>query len=126
MDAGHPQNADQIAYWNGPGGQRWATRQAAQDVVLQPVLDLLIDRAVPKAGERVVDVGCGSGASTFALAAKVVPAGRVLGVDVSEPMLTRARQSAPQDACRWSLRLRTRPSIRSSPRALIYWPRASA
>ena len=96
MNAGHPQNADQIAYWNGPGGQRWASRQAAQDIVLQPVLDLLIDRAAPKAGERVVDVGCGSGASSFALAAKVVPAGHVLGVDVSGPMLTRARQSAPQ------------------------------
>ncbi|MCA3569870.1 MAG: SAM-dependent methyltransferase, partial [Bradyrhizobium sp.] len=78
MNAGHPQNADQIAYWNGPGGQRWASRQAAQDIVLQPVLDLLIDRAAPKAGERVVDVGCGSGASSFALAAKVVPAGHVL------------------------------------------------
>ena len=96
MNAGHPQNADQIAYWNGPGGQRWASRQAAQDIVLQPVLDLLIDRAAPRAGERIVDVGCGSGASTFALAAKVAPDGCVLGVDVSEPMLTRARQSAPQ------------------------------
>ncbi|MCC8968313.1 class I SAM-dependent methyltransferase [Bradyrhizobium sp. Pear76] len=94
MNAGHPQNADQIAYWNGPGGQRWATRQAAQDIVLQPVLDLLIDRAAPEAGERIVDVGCGSGATTFALASKVAPAGHVLGVDVSEPMLTRARQSA--------------------------------
>ncbi|MHC2334318.1 class I SAM-dependent methyltransferase [Bradyrhizobium sp. USDA 4454] len=96
MNAGHPQNADQIAYWNGPGGQRWATRQAAQDIVLQPVLDLLIDRAAPKVGERVVDVGCGSGASSFALAAKVAPDGHVLGVDVSEPMLSRARQSTPQ------------------------------
>ncbi|GKQ50742.1 class I SAM-dependent methyltransferase [Bradyrhizobium sp. Ce-3] len=96
MNAGHPQNADQIAYWNGPGGQRWAARQAAQDIVLQPVLDLLIDRAAPKAGERVVDVGCGSGASSFALVSKVAPDGHVLGVDVSEPMLTRARQSTPQ------------------------------
>jgi ubiquinone/menaquinone biosynthesis C-methylase UbiE len=91
----HERNADQIAYWNGPGGQRWADRQAAQDIVLKPVLDLLVDRAAPKAGERVVDVGCGSGASTFALAAKVGPSGRVFGVDVSEPMLTRAQQSAP-------------------------------
>ncbi|MBA1675981.1 class I SAM-dependent methyltransferase, partial [Escherichia coli] len=40
--------------------------------------------------------GCGSGAATFALAAKVAPDGRVLGVDVSEPMLTQARQSSPQ------------------------------
>jgi SAM-dependent methyltransferase len=93
----HERNADQIAYWNGPGGQRWADRQAAQDIVLKPVLDLLVDRAAPRAGERVVDVGCGSGASSFALAAKVAPGGRVFGVDVSEPMLTRALQSAPPE-----------------------------
>ncbi|MBR1207152.1 MULTISPECIES: class I SAM-dependent methyltransferase [unclassified Bradyrhizobium] len=98
MNAGHPQNADQIAYWNGPGGQRWASRQAAQDIVLQPVLDLLIDRAAPKAGERIVDVGCGSGASTKGFATKVGPSGHVFGVDVSGPMLERARQSTPKDA----------------------------
>jgi SAM-dependent methyltransferase len=92
---GHARNADQIAYWNGPGGERWAKRQAAQDIVLKPVLDLLVDRAAPQAGERVVDVGCGSGASSFALAAKVAPGGQVFGVDISEPMLTRARQSTP-------------------------------
>ncbi|GIQ72549.1 class I SAM-dependent methyltransferase [Bradyrhizobium sp. RD5-C2] len=98
MNAGHPQNADQIAYWNGPGGQRWASRQAAQDIVLQPVLDLLIDRAAPKAGERIVDVGCGSGASTNGFANKVGPSGHVFGVDVSGPMLERARESTPKDA----------------------------
>ncbi|HEX7923490.1 MAG TPA: methyltransferase domain-containing protein [Bradyrhizobium sp.] len=98
MNAGHPQNADQIAYWNGPGGQRWASRQAAQDIVLQPVLDLLIGRAAPKAGERIVDVGCGSGASTNGFANKVGPSGHVFGVDVSGPMLERARESTPKDA----------------------------
>jgi len=99
MDAaqGHERNADQIAYWNGPGGQRWAARQAAQDIVLKPVLDVLIDRAKPTAGERVLDVGCGSGASTNALATKVGPSGHVFGVDVSGPMLERARQSTPKE-----------------------------
>ena len=100
MDAphGHERNADQIAYWNGPGGQRWADRQAVQDIVLKPVLDVLLDRAAPQAGERVLDVGCGSGASTKAFASKVGPSGRVLGIDVSEPMLERARQSTPKEA----------------------------
>jgi SAM-dependent methyltransferase len=94
---GHDQNADQIAYWNGPGGQRWASRQQAQDILLKPVADILIDRARPLAGERVIDVGCGSGATTIAFAQKVGPSGHVLGVDVSGPMLERARQSAPKD-----------------------------
>src|SRR4029077_8398777 len=97
MDApkGHDQNADQIAYWNGPGGQRWADRQQAQDILLAPVLDILIDRARPKAGERIIDVGCGSGATTIAFAQRIGPSGHVFGIDISGPMLARARQSAP-------------------------------
>lgn len=94
----HATNADQIAYWNGPSGQRWADRQQAQDILLRPVLDVLIDRADPKPGERVLDVGCGSGASSIAFGQKVGSSGHVLGIDVSEPMLTRARASAPKDA----------------------------
>ncbi|MEH2570371.1 class I SAM-dependent methyltransferase [Bradyrhizobium sp. AZCC 2289] len=97
IPTGHEQNADQIAYWNGPGGQRWANRQQAQDVVLAPIADLLIDRARAKAGERVIDVGCGSGATTIAFARKVAPSGHAFGVDISGPMLARARESAPKE-----------------------------
>ena len=92
---GHDQNTDQIAYWNGPSGQRWTDRQQAQDTVLAPVSDILIDRAKAGAGERIVDVGCGCGATTIALAQEVGPAGHVFGIDVSAPMLGRARQRAP-------------------------------
>ena len=58
---GHDQNADQIAFWNGLAGQHWTDRQQAQDTILAPVSDILIDRAKPSAGERIVDVGCGCG-----------------------------------------------------------------
>src|SRR5260370_7307937 len=95
---GHDQNADQIAYWNGPGGQHWTDRQQAQDTLLAPVSDILINRASAKAGERIIDVGCGCGATSIALAQKVGPTGRVLGVDISAPMLARARQLAPPAA----------------------------
>jgi SAM-dependent methyltransferase len=94
---GHEQNADQIAYWNGPGGQRWADRQQAQDILLKPIADALIDRAKPKAGERIIDVGCGSGATSIAFAQKVGSSGHVFGIDVSGPMLARARASAPKE-----------------------------
>ena len=97
IPTGHDQNADQIAYWNGPAGQRWADRQTAQDIVLKPIADLVIDRAKLKPGERVIDVGCGSGATTIAFAREVAPSGHVLGVDISGPMLERARMSAPKD-----------------------------
>jgi SAM-dependent methyltransferase len=92
---GHDQNADQIAYWNGPAGQHWTDRQQTQDTLLAPVSDILIDRAKARAGERIVDVGCGCGATSIAFAERVGPAGHVFGIDVSTPMLARARQMAP-------------------------------
>jgi SAM-dependent methyltransferase len=69
----------------------------AQDILLRPVADILIDRAKPQAGERVIDVGCGSGATTIAFAQKVAPSGHAFGIDVSGPMLARARASAPKE-----------------------------
>src|ERR1700761_6916773 len=96
--AGHDQNADQIAYWNGAGGQRWADRQPVQDILLQTVADLVIDRGRIRAGERVLDVGCGSGSTTFAFAKAVGLSGHVMGIDISAPMLARAREVAPAGA----------------------------
>jgi SAM-dependent methyltransferase len=93
---GHDRNADQIAYWNGPNGQRWTDRQAEQDVLLAPVTQALIDRAAPQPGERIIDVGCGCGSTSMALASRVAPTGFVLGVDISGPMLARARELAPK------------------------------
>ena len=95
---GHHQNADQIAYWNGPGGQHWTARQEAQDKLLASVSESLIDRAKVRAGERIVDIGCGCGSTTIALAETVGPEGHVLGVDISALMLARARELAPKDA----------------------------
>jgi ubiquinone/menaquinone biosynthesis C-methylase UbiE len=93
---GHEKNADQIAYWNGSGGKRWTDRQAMQDILLAPVSQILIERAQPKSGERVLDVGCGCGATTMAWAERVAPSGFALGIDISEPMLSRARELAPK------------------------------
>jgi len=92
---GHERNADQIAYWNGPGGQRWSERQDAQDALLAPVTDILIEHIKARPGERILDVGCGCGGLSIALAAQVAPGGSVLGVDISAPMLARAQASAP-------------------------------
>jgi ubiquinone/menaquinone biosynthesis C-methylase UbiE len=87
-------NAEEIAYWNGPGGQRWLNRQRAHDALLAPIRDVLLNRADAHVGEVVLDIGCGCGASAIALAHRVAPTGRVLGIDVSAPMLERARQLA--------------------------------
>ncbi|MGJ5178911.1 class I SAM-dependent methyltransferase [Bradyrhizobium oligotrophicum] len=95
LPSGDERNADQIAYWNGPGGQRWSDRQEAQDILLAPVSQILIDRIAAKPGDRILDIGCGCGGLSIALARQVAPGGHVLGVDISAPMLERARAVAP-------------------------------
>lgn len=88
-------NADQVAYWNGRAGERWASQQAVQDTIFIPVTQLLIEHARPQPGERVIDVGCGCGDTSIAFGKRVGASGHVLGVDISEQMLARAREVAP-------------------------------
>ena len=96
MPVDHDRNADQIAYWNGPGGEHWTERQPLQDILLAPISQILIDSAAANPGERIIDVGCGCGSTSIALAQAVAPSGFVLGIDISAPMLARARQLAPK------------------------------
>jgi SAM-dependent methyltransferase len=92
----HADNAAQVEYWNRTAGQRWTDRQEEQDLVLRPVSDRLIAAADATPGQRVVDIGCGCGDTTIDFAARVSPGGEVVGLDISEPMLKRARERAPK------------------------------
>lgn len=90
-------NADRVADWNDQSGERWAAHQARLDAMLAVFGQAAIEAAAPATGERVLDVGCGAGASSLDLAARVGAGGHVLGVDISEPLIGRARALAPQD-----------------------------
>jgi SAM-dependent methyltransferase len=92
----HANNAAQAEYWNCVAGPKWTDHQEHQDQVLRPISDRLMTAADAQPGERVIDVGCGCGATTFDFAKRVHPGGEVLGLDISEPMLARARERAPQ------------------------------
>jgi SAM-dependent methyltransferase len=87
-------NQPQIDFWNGPAAQRWVSEQERLDRALGPIDEIGQQRAEARPGERVVDLGCGCGASTLRLAERVGPTGKVLGVDISAPMLARARERA--------------------------------
>ena len=93
----HADNAAQADYWTSVAGPKWSSHQEHQDQVLQPISDRLIAAANPKPGDRVIDVGCGCGATTIDFAQRVSPGGEVLGLDISQPMLARARERAPRD-----------------------------
>ncbi|WP_372027370.1 class I SAM-dependent methyltransferase [Tistrella mobilis] len=87
----------QVADWKGESGERWVAHQARLDARLAVFGQAAIEAAAPAAGERVLDVGCGAGASSLDLAARVGARGHVVGVDISEPLIVRARALAPQD-----------------------------
>jgi SAM-dependent methyltransferase len=87
-------NAEQIAYWNGAGGASWAVAAARRDRELDQLGKMAMDALAPSAGSSVLDVGCGAGTTTIELAGRVGPPGRVLGLDVSGPLLEIARRKA--------------------------------
>jgi SAM-dependent methyltransferase len=84
----------QAALWNERSGPVWVAHQQKIDAELEPLGHRAIDRAAPRSGERVIDVGCGCGQTVLQLAERVGPSGHVTGIDVSEPMLQRARERA--------------------------------
>lgn len=85
-------NAEMRRYWNEVAGPRWVQRAEVQEARNIEVADLVLREAQARPGERVLDVGCGPGATAIPLAAAVGPIGQVTGVDISEPMLGLLRQ----------------------------------
>jgi len=84
-------NAQQIEFWNGEAGNAWAENQARMDVLLQPLSESALGTLSVVPGERVLDVGCGCGGTALRIAEL---GGEVTGVDISAPMLARARERA--------------------------------
>lgn len=92
-------NAEQIEYWNSKVGDTWARMQARLDRAFTPVTAALLSVAAPQPGEDVLDVGCGTGETTLALAGAVGDDGAATGVDISDALLTRARERADELLC---------------------------
>ena len=87
-------NTDQAERWNsGDDAAHWITNQARYDRMNEPFAALILDAAAPRPGGHVLDVGCGCGGTTLA-AARLVAPGQATGIDLSGPMLARARAGA--------------------------------
>lgn len=88
------QSNPQAAFWNSDAGHAWVENQAILDHMFAPFETLLA--ASVHAGEHVLDVGCGTGATTLAAARQAGPDARCTGVDISAPMIATARIRAAQ------------------------------
>lgn len=84
-------NKAQIDYWNGPTGEEWAKHNSETDRSLAEAVNAVLTLAAARPGERVLDIGCGAGATSFSLAEQAGAAGHVTGMDVSRPLLSLAR-----------------------------------
>jgi SAM-dependent methyltransferase len=75
--------------WAGEMGARWLASLDRFEGMIAPIGAALLARAAYQPGERVLDLGCGGGATTLAIAEAVGPQGAALGLDIA-PMLVEA------------------------------------
>jgi SAM-dependent methyltransferase len=83
-------NSEQREFWGGVGGERWVAQQNVRDAMLGDFGRAVLLEANARAGEVVIDVGCGCGETTVALAQAVGENGAVTAVDISKPILREA------------------------------------
>jgi len=96
MTIAQPKGGEQNALWNGAAGRAWVESQELLDQILRPFEDLLVDR-ISAETSRVLDVGCGTGSTTLAVARRLGQHGCCTGIDISEPMIVAARARAKRE-----------------------------
>jgi SAM-dependent methyltransferase len=94
MDASTEIRDEQAKLWNGSAGRAWVDAQKTLDQMFQPFADMLVQEVEACDARAVLDVGCGTGSTTLAIARQLGPAGRCTGLDISAPMIALARERA--------------------------------
>jgi SAM-dependent methyltransferase len=94
MASATTRNEDWIKRWATDDGRHYVAEADRYDNLNGPGGDAMLDAADLQSGKRVLDVGCGSGATTIEAARRVQPGGAAVGVDVSPPLLALARERA--------------------------------
>ena len=89
-------NEEQTELWNGAAGAAWVEAQTTLDELFRPFEEMLVRAAADLDARRVLDVGCGTGATTLAVA-RTRPGSHCTGIDVSRPMIALARARAARE-----------------------------
>lgn len=85
----------QTSHWDGEGGKAWVEAQSIMDAMFSRLADRLAERAAQSGADTILDIGCGTGATTLTTA-RAAPDAQLKGVDISGPMLGLARQRASE------------------------------
>lgn len=93
-ESGNQSDREQAKLWNGPAGRAWVDAQEITDRMFTPFATLLLDVVAARAPRRVLDVGCGTGATTVAIAQQIGAQGESVGIDISAPMIAAAKARA--------------------------------
>ena len=88
---------EQARLWNGPAGNAWVDAQQTLDRLFEPLEKLLVETTCATGASRVLDVGCGTGGTTLAIARKLGAGAECTGIDISQPMIAAARNRAGRD-----------------------------
>jgi SAM-dependent methyltransferase len=94
VDVKHQTGNEQTRLWNGLAGRAWVDAQESLDQMFKPFEDLLVEAVSAGCADRVLDVGCGTGSTTLAVARTLAAKGRCVGIDISDPMIAVARARA--------------------------------
>ncbi len=89
-----PPNQAQAALWNDTAGRVWTDLHGTLDDLFQPFAAILAEAAIAAGGKRVLDVGCGAGGTTLAVAKALGPESRCCGIDISAPLIATAQARA--------------------------------
>ncbi len=84
-------NVEQSEYWNEKSGPKWVKNEDALNERLSILTNQLFSRAKIKATDKVLDIGCGGGDTTFKVSKLLVDGGQVLGADISLTLLDHAK-----------------------------------
>src|SRR3546814_12961397 len=103
LDTANQAHNDQELLWNGQGGHAWVESQGLIDRLFRPIEALLADAVLAGRGDHVLDVGCGTGGVTLAVARRLGRRGSCVGVDISGRSGERRVGAECVSTCRYRL-----------------------